>query len=277
MRAVAAAALLALAWPAAARAADLGGGTAPTSVGGYRGQLTIVSVRTAPDGRAVVRAAVAARCGVGVIKATAPVAVDGFFSLTATKRDRAPEEPGIRRVAVVKVSGRIDGAAAIGTASTRIKLRRGGRTVDRCHTSARTWQARTPVPEAVAGPPRASRGYFGLTGQSERPHAFVLHVDARARRIQAAAFEYRRQCDGPAIESNDITPGGPIAADGTFSLRERFAIRYSNATERFRVSVDGRFTPNGVNGTLSVRSATHYRDGVTIPCRTGSVTFVGAL
>jgi hypothetical protein len=276
MRAVAAVALLALTWPAAARAADLGGGTAPTRVGAYRSQLTIVSVRTAANGSAIVRATVAARCGVGAIKAQATLAADGSFAVTATKRDRAPEEPGIRRVAIVKVSGRVVGAAATGTASTRIKLRRGGRVVDRCHTSARTWQARTPVPETVAAPPRPSRGYFGLTGQTDRPHAFLLHVDGAAHRVQAATFDYALDCSGRTLEKQNLTPGGRVSATGGFSLRERFTLRFANGTERYRVKVSGRFTATGVTGTLSVRASMQSGE-IVIPCTTGKVTFAGAL
>jgi hypothetical protein len=224
----------------------------------------------------VVRAAVAARCGVGAIKASGPVAADGSFSLTATKRDRAPEEPGIRRVAVVQVSGRVVGAAAIGTASTRIKLRRGGRTVDRCHTSARAWQARTPVPETVGALPRASHGYFGLTIQTHRPHAFVLHVDRAGRRVQAAAFDYALDCSGRTLEKHNLTPGGRVSASGGFSLRERFTLRFANGSERYRVKVDGRFTSTGVTGMLSV-SATMRSGEIAIPCTTGKVAFAGAL
>ena len=277
MRALAAAALLALASPAAARAADLGGGTAPTSLRGYRGQLTLVSVRAA-GGSAIVRAVVAARCGVGAIKARTPVAADGTFAVAATKRDRAPEEPGVRRVARVTVSGRIVGAVATGTASTRITLRRGGRVAERCGTAARTWQARTPVAETVAAPARPSRGYFGLTNQPRRPHAFLLHVDAGARRVQAAAFDYTLLCGGRTVERQNITPGGPIAANGAFGLAERFTLRFANATERYRVRVDGRFTVHGVNGTLTVKSVARSRAGGVIErCRTGTISFVGAL
>ena len=106
------------------------------------------------------------------------------------------------------------------------------------------------MPETWSGPPKANAGYYGLTSQtSGRPHAFTLRVDAGARRVQSAVFEYRRRCRHGSPETNNITPGGRITADGTFSLRERFTLRFSNGTERFLVKVDGRFTPTGVNGT----------------------------
>ena len=99
----------------------------------------------------------------------------------------------------------------------------------------------------------------------------MLHVDAAARRVQAAVFDYALDCGGRRVETANVTPGGRIAANGTFSLRERFTLRFENATERYRVKVDGRFTPLGVNGTLSVT----VRGDAS--CRTGDVTFAGSL
>jgi hypothetical protein len=268
MRALVAAALLALAWPGAAGAADLGGGTAPTNLRDYRRQLTIVSLHTGAGGSVVVRALVQARCGAGEIKRRTTIAADGSFAISTTERDRAPGDRSVRRIADVRVSGRIAGTAATGTAGARVRLVRGSRTVGRCTTSARPWQVRGAVAEAVIGPPRPSRGYFGLTGQKERPHAFMLHVDAAAKRVQAAVFDYALTCGGRRIEMSNVTPGGPIAADGTFSLRERFTLHFTDGIDRFRVKVDGRFTPAGVQGTLSVA-----RDNCTI----GRVAFAGAL
>ena len=141
----------------------------------------------------------------------------------------------------------------------------------RCSSGTRAWQARAAVAEAVPGPPRPSRGYFGLTGDARRTHAFMVHVDAAARRVQAAVFDYALDCGGRRVETANVTPGGRIAANGTFSLRERFTLRFENATERYRVRVDGRFTPLGVNGKLSVT----VRGDAS--CRTGDVMFAGSL
>jgi hypothetical protein len=266
-RALAAAALLALTWPAAAHAAAAGGGTVPDSVRGYRDQLTIVTVRPLGDGTAVVRALVQARCGTGEIKRTVTLAPDGAFAIDTTERDRAPEDHRVRRVAAVKISGRMVGPVASGTASARLRFVLDGDTVERCRSGARAWQARTPVAEPAAGAPRANAGYYGLTDQPGRPHAFLLRVGAG--RVQTAVFQYRLPC---GHETANVTPGGRIAANGAFQLRERFAIRYENGTERFRVKVDGQFTPAGVNGTLAVSS--HFG---TQHCATGRLKFAGAL
>jgi hypothetical protein len=279
MRALAAAALLALAGPAAARAADVGGGTAPSSVRDYRRQLTIVTIRRVADGSAIVRAAIAARCGVAHVKRRGvKIAPDGSFAFTATVRDHAPEDPRVRRIAVITIRGRLAAPVAAGTAGARVKLVRHGRVVAGCKSGSRAWQARAAAPQTVAGPPRADGAYYGLAAQTGRPRGVLLRVSPSAKRIRAAAFEYRMSCRRRSVERNNVTPGGPIAADGTFDLRERFTLRYANATERYRVRFHGRFTTTGVNGALSVTSVARSRSGAEIDhCRTGRVTYSGAL
>lgn len=268
--------LAAVAFPAAAHAADYGGGTAVKEIGKYRRQLTIVSVRTRVDGKAFVRAQVQARCGFASVGRTVTPAADGSFAIDATVRSSGG---GVRRTAQIAVAGSVLGASGSGTASVRLTFRRGGRVVGRCRSGSRAWQVRAAVPETTVGPPKANAGYYGLTSQSSgRPHAFTLRVDGRARRVQSAVFDYRRQCRRGLPEMNNITPGARIHGDGTFSLRERFTVRFSNATERFLVKVDGRFTPNGVNGTLSVESVARSPSGRVVDrCRTGRRAFAAAL
>ena len=52
----------------------------------------------------------------------------------------------------------------------------------------------------------------------------------------------------------------PIAADGTFSLRERFSRTFREGRERFLVKVDGQVTATGATGTLSVTSVLRSPD-----------------
>ena len=179
----------------------------------------------------------------------------------------------------IRVSGRIAGAAASGTARARVRLRRGGRTVERCRSGTRTWQARAALPQPVAAAPRPGAGYHGLTSQATgRPLAFVLSVDARGRRVRTAAFEYRQRCRRGRVDWANITPGARIAADGTFRLRERFSFHWDEGRERYRVKVDGRFTTGGVNGTLSVSSVLRSPSGRVLDrCRTGRQTFAALL
>ncbi|HEY6692416.1 MAG TPA: hypothetical protein VI006_06165 [Solirubrobacteraceae bacterium] len=271
MRAVAAAALLALAWPSAAEAADYGGG-------GAGARVTLLTVRTRADGTATVRAVIQARCGVARAGRPVTPAAEGSFAFTATARTRTGER-GVRQIARVTVAGRLVGSTASGTATARISFRGGGRVVERCASGRRPWQARAAAAETVAGAPRPNGAYQGLTSQTAaRPRALVLRVDATGRRVTAAAFQYRDVCESRAFEKENLTPGAAIAADGSFRLRERFTLRFADATERFRVRVDGRFTPAGVNGTLSVTSVARSPGGAVFDrCATGRLTFAGAL
>jgi hypothetical protein len=271
MRAVAAAALLALAWPAAAEAVDYGGGNAGTRV-------TLLTMRMRANSTATVRVVVQARCGVARVAQRVTPAPDGAFAFTATKRTRTGEA-GVRKIARVTVAGRLAGATAAGTATAAIRFRAGGRVVERCAAGRQPWQIRAAAAEAVAAPARAGGAYHGVTSQDAgAPRAFVLRVGTAGRRVASAAFQYRNACRARAFEKENLTRGGAIAADGTFSLRERFTLRFADAVERFRVKVDGRFTPAGVNGTLSVSSVARSRTGAVIDrCGTGALTFAGAL
>jgi hypothetical protein len=275
MRALGAAALLALASPAAAHAAVLGGGTAPDSVTSSPHQLTFVTLRTGEEA-VTLRTRVHLGCGAAALERRVALAPDGSFSITATVRDKAPED--LRRIARLSISGELVGTTASGATSARLTFRRRGRTVAACRSGLREWQARVAAAESGSGPPRAGGAYYGLTSQANRPHGFMLRVDAAGTRVGPAAVEYRRRCRGRSFETGNITPAGDIAADGTFSMRERFTVRYADATERFRVKLDGQFTRTGVHGTLSVTSVARSRAGAVIDrCRTGAVTFAGAL
>jgi hypothetical protein len=268
--------LAAIALPAVADAADYGGGTAVKNVSKYRRQLTVVSVRTLADGKAFVRALVQARCGSASVGRTVTPTATGAFTIHTTARS---SDGDLRRTAKITVRGIVTGASGSGIASAKLTFRRGGRVVGGCASGTRTWQVRAAVPEMLVGPAKANAGYYGLTSQSSgRPHPFTLHVDGSGGRVQSAVFDYRRRCRHGSPEANNITPGGPIRADGTFSLRERFTLRFSNATERFLVKVDGRFTPTGVNGTVSVKSvARSPSDRVIDRCQTGRRGFAAVL
>jgi hypothetical protein len=269
--------LAAIALPAAAEAADYGGGTAVKSVAKYRRQLTTVTVRTRTDGKAFVRALVQARCGSASLGRTVTPTATGAFTVRATVRSRGSD---LHRTAQITVRGIVAGTSGSGTASARLTFRRGGRVVGGCTSGTRTWQVRAAVVDTLVGPPKANAGYYGLTSQTtaKRPRAFTLHVDGGAGRVQSAVFEYRSRCRRGSVELNNITPGGPIRADGTFSLRERFTLRFADGSERFLVKVDGRFTPTGVNGSLSVKSVARSPSGrVTDRCQTGRLGFAAAL
>jgi hypothetical protein len=264
MRALAAGALLML-FPATAGAADYGGGTAPDSVRSANGQLTLIGFRIADDGsgRAIVK--VAAGCGAAKATRDIGLASDGTFTFEATETKRAGG--GVRRRSEITMSGQIVGPVASGTVRARVTFRRGGRVVERCSSGTRTWNARA----AGAATPPAS-AYYGLTDQTARPFPIVLSTGGS--RVRVAAFDYRMRCRRGGYEWENITPGGRLAADGTFSLRERFSRRWDEGRERFRVQVEGRVTATGAAGTLSVTSILRSPSGRVLDrCTTGRRTF----
>lgn len=276
MRAVVVAGLVVLAWPAAAHAVDYGGGQAPPSAGRAHRDVTLITLRAPGNGQVTVRAAVAAGCGVGKIRRTVTPAADGSFRFAATVRTRT-STPGVRQISRMTVAGRIGTTSAVGTATANVRFRRHGRIVERCASGTDAWQARAAVAGTTPAAPRALGAYYGTTSQS--PRAIVVRVGANARRIATAAFQYRMTCRNSIFDGENITPGGAIAADGTFHLRERFTLRFAEGNERYRVAVDGRFTTTGVSGTLTVRSVLRRRGGgrVLDRCATGPATFAAAL
>jgi hypothetical protein len=274
-RALAVAAGLTLAFPAAAHAADYGGGTTPDSVARANRQLTLVGIRTFDDGTARVAVKVAAGCGVGAATQSVQLAADGTFSFQATVRRR---RGGVRQISRLALSGHVTGASAAGSVTARVTFRRRGRVVARCRSGTRAWQARAAAAEPAAAPPQPGGAYHGLTGQSGRPFAFVLRVAPNAARVRTAAFDYRIRCRRGSFEWENITPGARIQPDGGFALRERFTLRWQEGRETYRVKVDGRFTTMGVSGTLSVSSVLRSAGGrVTDRCTTGRQTFAALL
>ena len=268
--------LATIAVPAGAQAADYGGGTAVKRFAKYQRELTTVSVRTQANGRAFVRAFVQAKCGSASLGRTVRPAADGSFTLRRTVRNNSG---GLRRRAQITVRGITAGTSGSGTATAELTFRRGGRVVGGCDSGTRRWQVRAAVADTLVGPPKGNTGYYGLTSQATPvPHAFTLRVAPGARRVQSVVFEYRRRCRDVSSEASNIVPGGRIRSDGTFSLSERFTLRFSNGTERFLVKVDGRFTPTGVNGTLSVKSVARSPAGRVVDrCQSGRRTFAAAL
>jgi hypothetical protein len=256
MRALAAA-LACLALPAAADAAEYGGGTAPDSMRRADDQLTLVAFRLADDGTGTATIAVATRCGALRARPDIALAADGTFSVAAGRGTP-------RRRTEIAMSGQIVGPVASGTVRATVTVRRGGRVVEKCDSGVREWNARAAG--AAATP---TGGFYGLTGQT-----LPLVLSVAGSRVRVAAFAYDARCRRGGLRWENITPGGPLAADGTFSLRERFSRTFREGRERFRVKVDGQVTATGATGTLSVSSVLRSRSGRVIDrCQTGGRTF----
>jgi opacity protein-like surface antigen len=258
MRALAGVALLAVGLPATANAADYGGGTAPGSFRRADDQLTLISFRMADDGTGRATIAVATPCGAIRARPRIGLAADGTFAVDVGRGT------GKRRTEIT-MSGQMVGPVASGTVRATVTVRRRRQVVDRCDSGVREWNVRAAG--AVAAPAGA---YYGLTSQT-----FPLVLGVAGSRVRVAAFRYRVDC---GYEWENVTPGGRLAADGTFSLRERFSRTFREGRERFRVKVDGQVTATGATGTLSVTTVLRSRSGRVIDrCRTGPVAFAALL
>ncbi|HEX5616949.1 MAG TPA: hypothetical protein VFX51_00930 [Solirubrobacteraceae bacterium] len=274
MRAVVVAALLVLAWPATASAVDYGGGTPADSTQRAQRQLTTVGLRTRANGTATVWVTVAARCGTGLVTRDVALGADGSFAFRRTVRDRIGG--GVRRTARIRVNGLVAGTSASGSASAKLSFRRHGRVTAKCSSGTRGWQTRAPISVGAPSPARPNTAYYGITSQQGSPSRvfpLVLKVDAGGRRVSTASFDYHLRCmHRAAYDSTNITPGAPIAADGSFHLLERFTIHWAEGNERFRVTVDGRFATDGMTGTVNVRSVLRSRRTGRLldRCTTGS-------
>lgn len=256
MRALAAGALLLL-FPASAAASDYGGGTAPDSARRANDELTLIGFRMADDGTGRATVKVAAGCGVAQATREIMLAADGTFMIEVDRN-------GARQRTEIALAGQMVGPVASGTVRARVTFRRRGRVVERCDSGTREWNAR-----AAGATTGTGAAYYGLTGQTS---PLVLSVGGS--RVRVAAFDYTMRCRRGGFGWENITPGGRIAADGTFSLRERFSRLWREGRERFRVKLDGQVTAAGVAGTLSVSSVLRSRGGRVLDrCTTGRLTF----
>jgi len=267
-----------LAAPGAAGAQAVTGDYGGGAVGGdpargYHGPGTVWLSAVANPGSARIAGAASLGCGLARFDARAALAADGSFSFTRVRRWR---DGRTRLRAVVTVRGRFVGEAASGTVRARLRTRRGGRTA-RCSTGPeRPWQLRIPVAGTPPGAPAPAATYHGLLAQiPDVPQPFVLRTSDDGTRVAIAIFAYQRTCRRSAPYFNNLTPGAAIAPDGSFRLRERFRVTYTDAVERFRVRVDGAFSATRVQGTLRVTSVARSRrtGRVTDRCDTGDVGF----
>lgn len=266
--------------PAAARAdvvpGDYGGGVIARGSKALR--LAVGSswmwARVAPGGQARIGGVARVACGLTRFDAEVALAPDGSFRFSRVRKTR---EAGHRLRAAVTVRGRFDGAAASGTVSGRLRNRHPDGVVRRCSTrGARRWQMRMRAAAGPPGPPAAGATYRGLTAQQgDVPRPFLLRVAGSGSRVAVAVFDYTRRCSEQELFLNDITPSATIRPDGSFTIRERFTLRYIRVRERFRVRVDGRFTAGGVTGALQVTSVARRRSSgrVVDRCDTGQVGF----
>jgi hypothetical protein len=176
MRALAGA-LVCLALPAAANAADYGGGTAPDGIRQADDQLTLIAFRMADDGTGRAEIAVATPCGAIRARPRIGLAADGTFSVDV---GRGTEE----RRTEIAMSGQMVGPVASGTVRATVTVRRRRHVVDKCDSGVREWNVRAAG--AVAAPAGA---YYGLSSQT-----LPLVLSVAGSRVRVAAFGYSVDC-----------------------------------------------------------------------------------
>jgi hypothetical protein len=233
--------------------------------------------RVAADGRARVGGQFHVRCGGVRFDAEVALAPDGSFQGSRVRRVR---EFGHRLRTVVTVRGRFDGTSASGTITGRLRNRHPDGVVRTCTTrGAQRWQLRMPAVPAAPAAPQPRGVYRGLTSQQgDVPRPFVLGVTRRGN-VKTTVFEYKLTCGKLSYVSNNVSPAARIRPDGSFRVRERFALGPRRMPERVRVQVDGGFRAGGVAGTVRVRSVVrNRRTGRLIDrCDTGPLTFAASL
>ena len=223
------------------------------------------------------RGAAVIKCRRGTSEATfvgtLPIGGGGAFS-GALARGRQMRSPGF--TSSVSVQGTVNAQEAAGTLSVRTKQR--GRAACTGDVPFRA----IPGPSlagAAPAPAPANATLLGMTSDSRGPFAFNLRVSANGKRVTQALFGVNRGCKTiKQPEETDYTKPITIRPDGTFRRVERFTVRYTDATERNRVVIAGRFVNGGAVGTIRwtavARSPKTGR--VNDRCDTGRLTWSAA-
>ena len=275
------AASVSVAAPAAAApiaAANYGGGHLPERPR-TTADVALVSVAVASDGaRARVVGTLSVACGrsgtfqqFAVTRAIRP---DGRLRFRAPSRPRRYAQTSPRRRGRVTVELTFDGAAASG--SVRVVATELG-TSRPCRRTLPI-RLRAAAPDATpAASPTAGGVYLGTGDRRFRGSAtpVALQVAPDARRTRVALLGIPLRCPGGFIDFlPNLSPPTRIRADGTFRRVERFGFRFiDGGGVRTRVVLEGRFTEQGVTGTMRASDVTRVRGKRPVRCRSGRIVF----
>ena len=259
-----------------------GGELAPKPPGrGFPGRAgdANVSVRTSADGTAVTSGAAVlfARRG-GTCQTigfgTVPINPDGTFSITDRRTMR-----GTRERTVVTITGRIEGSRVTGEVAGSMRSRR-GRPICSGRTTF-TSIAVPPLPADQPAPPPAGGTLRGIVeGEAAAPFDIVMRLTPDGRAIERLNMTTPWRC-GPGY--GDLVfyeTGGPIRADGTFRIVNRYRFRNRGTILRGAVTIAGRFVSGGVVGTVRATSVLRSRKGrrrVIGRCSSGTRAFRAAI
>jgi hypothetical protein len=135
------------------------------------------------------------------------------------------------------------------------------------------------APAGAPALPPASSLFNGLTGQTVGGIRLAITLRVTTKGRVWSRWEAEQKCGpkGHQSMSND-TPTTTIKADGTFTRNETYTIRYrGGGTERFRVTLTGRFLADGAVGTLRARSQYREPGKRYYPCDSGTQTWAARL
>jgi hypothetical protein len=174
------------------------------------------------------------------------------------------------------LSAALSGPAASGTLRIAGARRLSGR-VQRCAAKpTRAFEAKLAGPPAGAGARPRSRGLYVGTSSYEvvdRLQAPVVMRASKDARKVTARWTIAATCRrGGRERIVNLTPPTRVRADGRFSRKERYLVRYLDATVRYRASFAGRFAGDGATGTLRLRARVYNRSGTRLRTRCDSGT-----
>jgi hypothetical protein len=248
---------------------DSGSRVAGTHYGGggvYHGNQTanpMLGLAVQPNGQVSARASLALRCH-GTLWTPVYVRLHGSAqgtAITATGRTQL----GRSRVTVT-VTGTADGQTATGTSRVRGRGCRGYRTTFLLHTeSAPAGPAAMPAPKTI---------FLGLTSQSAGGLRLPISISVTHTGKVWGQWDATMACRPGTFGMTNLTPLTKIRADGTFTRRERYVIRYKRGmVDHFVVRLSGAFRSDGVSGTLTAHVRTTQPGHRFRPCYSGKQTW----
>jgi hypothetical protein len=206
-------------------------------------------------------------------RGTARIESDGSFR-AILRRSTQLESRGFRSRIVV--TGRIEGPQATGTLATT--ARGGSANLRNCRGSIGFVARNAPVLGDAAAPAPADALLSGMTSRA-RGGPFGIGLRVSGGRITKIVASFRSGCRRlPSIEETNYSPPTDVAPDGSFVKNERFTIRFTDAVDRVRFEMSGRFVEGGVKGVLRARVVSRSRrtGRVTDRCDTGRVRWSAA-
>lgn len=231
-----------------------GGAVAPSGRLSRAGDM-LIAVRYHRHGPTL-HATLSGGCADATIQRTLAMRAGLRFSLRQTSGEDFGD---LRITAATTIDGAFTTASASGTASARITVRRRGRVVARCSTGKLSWQMRRVRPTDAAEPASAAAALAGTAyvGRSAQPFTgpfpVAVRVDGEARHVRAL-FEYRSSCRKRILDPSlipEVVAGAPIEASGRFARRQTSVVRLPGGLRiRFTARIAGRFTSDGIRGTV---------------------------